>query len=62
MKWEKQISRRAATEGGWKDDFPLEHGLPEELTVDCSLLEMPIYPLFMIRLRTFPAWHAEHDR
>ena len=62
MVWEKKISRRAASDGGWKDDFPLGHDLPEEITLDCRALELPIYPLFVVRMRTFLAWHIAEGR
>lgn len=62
MEWEKALARHAGSDGGWKDDFPLDHDLPEEITLDCSRLEPPIYPLFVVRIRTFLEWHCSRDR
>lgn len=62
MRWEKRLSRRAAHDGGWREDFPLGHDLPSDILVDCSGLELPLYPLFLIRLRTFLEWHHASGR
>jgi hypothetical protein len=62
MRWEKGLSRRAAHDGGWREDFPLGHDLPEDILVDCGALELPLYPLFIVRLRTFLEWHHARGR
>jgi hypothetical protein len=62
MRWEKRLSKRAATDGGWREDFPLGHQLPEDVLVDCSALELPVYPLFVVRLRMFLEWHLRRGR
>lgn len=61
MEWIKEIGPTGA-EGGWRDDFPLSHDLPQRLTVDCSRLQMPIHPMFTVRLRVFVDWHRQQGR
>jgi hypothetical protein len=61
MDWRKELGRRAG-EGGWKDDFPLDHDLPESVEVDCTKLQLPIHPMFAIRLRVFVDWHTAQGR
>jgi hypothetical protein len=59
--WVKEIGSRAAQDG-WRDDFPLAHELPDAIEVDCSGLELPIHPMFAVRLRVFTDWHRERGR
>jgi len=59
--WIKELGQRAAAEG-WKDDFPLAHDLPDSIEIDCSRLELPIHPMFAVRLRVFTDWHREKGR
>jgi hypothetical protein len=60
--WVKEIGAAGGGNGGWKDDFPLDHKLPEQLKIDCSRLRLPIHPMFALRARIFVDWHAEHGR
>jgi hypothetical protein len=48
MDWRKELGRRSG-DGGWKDDFPLSHDLPDAVVVDCRKLELPIHPMFAVR-------------
>lgn len=61
MIWIKELGPRAASVG-WKDDFPLAHDLPEVVEIDCSRLELPIHPMFAVRLRIFVEWHRAAGR
>jgi hypothetical protein len=61
MDWRKELGRRAG-EGGWKDDFPLDHHLPDSIELNCSRLELPIHPMFAVRLRVFVDWHTLEGR
>lgn len=61
MDWVKEIGPKGA-EGGWRDDFPLSHDLPQTLTVDCGRLQLPIHPMFSVRLRVFIDWHRQEGR
>lgn len=61
MAWIKELSPRAASDG-WKNDFPLAHELPEAVEIDCSRLELPIHPMFAVRLRVFTDWHQARGR
>jgi len=63
VEWVKRIGRRGGDGGGWRDDLPLSEELFfDELTVDCSALELPIYPMFLVRLRVFLEWHMAAGR
>lgn len=61
MAWIKELSPRAASDG-WKNDFPLAHELPDAVGVDCTRLELPIHPMFAVRLRVFTDWHQARGR
>jgi len=61
MIWIKEIGSSTAKDG-WHDDFPLAHELPDAIEIDCSQLEMPIHPMFAIRLRVFTDGHREQGR
>lgn len=61
MAWIKEIGSRAAQDG-WREDFPLAHELPDTIEIDCSRLELPIHPMFAVRLRVFTDWHREQGR
>lgn len=61
MTWVKEIGTTAALDG-WRDDFPLAHDLPHEVEVDCSKLQLPIHPMFAVRLRVFIDWHRAQGR
>ncbi|HWC48756.1 MAG TPA: ATP-binding protein [Solirubrobacterales bacterium] len=61
MAWIKELSPRAASDG-WKNDFPLAHELPDVVEIDCSRLELPIHPMFAVRLRVFTDWHQAGGR
>lgn len=52
----------AGADGGWRDDFPLDHDLPSSLGLDCHRLKTPIEPMFAVRLRMFIDWHRENER
>lgn len=62
MVWIKEIGARGGADGGWRGDFPLDHELPDEITVDCQRLRLPIHPMFFIRLRVFVDWHRAEGR
>ncbi len=62
MEWIKKVGSRAAADGGWRDDFPLSHDLPDSLKIDCSDLRLPIHPMFAVRLRVFVEWHRLEGR
>jgi anti-sigma regulatory factor (Ser/Thr protein kinase) len=62
MEWIKKVGARAAADGGWRDDFPLSHDLPDSLKIDCSDLRLPIHPMFAVRLRVFVEWHRQEGR
>ncbi len=57
MDWIKEVGSQGGSDGGWRNDFPLSHDLPNELSVDCSQLTLPIHPMFAVRLRVFVDWH-----
>jgi hypothetical protein len=59
--WRKELGRKSGDQG-WKDDFPLSHELPESVMVDCRKLELPIHPMFAVRLRVFVDWHRLQGR
>jgi hypothetical protein len=61
MEWRKELGSRSG-QGGWKDDFPLSHDLPDEVVIDSSKLELPIHPMFAVRLRVFVDWHRLQGR
>lgn len=61
MAWVKEIGQRAALDG-WREDFPLAHDLPKVVEVDCRRLQLPIHPMFAVRLRIFIEWHREEGR
>lgn len=62
MVWNKEIGARGGADGGWRGDFPLDHELPDEITVDCQRLRLPIHPMFFVRLRVFADWHRAEGR
>lgn len=62
MVWVKEIGTKGGSNGGWRDDFPLDHDLPETLIVDCQRLRLPISPMFAVRLRVFIDWHLREGR
>src|SRR6187551_316117 len=62
MAWIKEIGVKGGGDGGWRDDLPLDHGLPVDLEVDCSRLRLPIQPMFSVRIRVFVDWHTEQGR
>jgi hypothetical protein len=59
--WHKPVGSSAGR-SGWKDDFPLDAELPQELAVDLSDLREPIHPMFALRCRVFVDWHRENGR
>ena len=61
MSWIKEIGPKAASDG-WRDDFPLAHELQKEVQIDCRRLELPIHPMFAVRLRVFADWHRRQGR
>jgi anti-sigma regulatory factor (Ser/Thr protein kinase) len=60
--WVKEVGGRGAADGGWRGDFPLDHELPQAVTVDCCRLRLPIHPMFLVRLRVFVEWHRSAGR
>jgi hypothetical protein len=62
VEWVKKIGQQGGADGGWKDDLPLNHELPERLDVDCTGLKLPIHPMFAVRLRVFLEWHRQEGR
>jgi hypothetical protein len=60
--WIKEIGARGGSDGGWRDDFPLDHKLPESVEIDCRRLRLPIHPMFAVRLRVFVDWHRGEGR
>jgi hypothetical protein len=62
MTWIKEIGTKGGGDGGWRDDLPLHHELPDELEIDCSRLRLPIQPMFSVRVRVFVDWHTEQGR
>lgn len=62
MDWVKEVGPNGGASEGWRDDFPLEHTLPQTLGVDCSQLRLPIHPMFAVRLRIFIDWHRAEGR
>jgi hypothetical protein len=60
--WVKEIGKQTGSVGGWRDDFPLSHDLPTAVEVDCTRLELPIHPMFAVRLRVFVEWHRHEGR
>jgi hypothetical protein len=60
--WVKEIGTRGGADGGWRDDFPLDHELPDSIVLDCRKLKLPIHPMFAVRLRVFIDWHSERGR
>lgn len=62
MVWTKEIGAKGGGDGGWRDDFPLNHELPAEIAIDCSRLRLPIQAMFALRARVFIDWHTEHQR
>ncbi|HEX6456428.1 MAG TPA: hypothetical protein VF009_07915 [Solirubrobacterales bacterium] len=61
MGWIKEIGPRGARDG-WRDDFPLAHELPDRIELDCARLQLPIHPMFAVRLRMFIEWHRGAGR
>jgi hypothetical protein len=61
MDWRKELGRRGG-DRGWKDDFPLSHALPDVTVIDCRKLDLPIHPMFAVRLRVFVDWHRLQGR
>lgn len=61
MTWIKEIGPSGAQDG-WRDDFPLAHDLPETVTIDCSRMQLPLHPMFAVRLRMFIEWHRRAGR
>jgi hypothetical protein len=59
--WVKEIGARGS-DGGWRDDFPLDHELPSELLIDAGALRLPIHPMFAVRARVFLDWHTSQGR
>jgi hypothetical protein len=62
VEWSKKIHPHGGSDGGWRDDFPLSHDLPEVLELDCEALQLPIYPMLAVRLRVFIDWHRSRGR
>jgi hypothetical protein len=60
--WVKEIGASAGCDGGWRDDFPLDHELPDSLKIDCKGLRLPIHPMFAVRIRVFVDWHRKAGR
>lgn len=50
------------TQGGWRGDFPLDDHLPDAVTLDITDLELPVHPMFLLRLRVFMDWHESRGR
>lgn len=61
MDWRKEVGRRSG-QGGWKEDFPLDHRLPDSIELDCRRLETPIHPMYGLRIRVFVDWHRLRGR
>lgn len=61
MTWVKEIAPSGGRDG-WKDDFPLAHDLPKTVVVDCGRLQIPLHPMFAVRLRMFIEWHRRAGR
>jgi hypothetical protein len=59
--WIKEIGSGSARDG-WRGDFPLAHELPDTVEIDCSRLQLPIHPMFAVRLRIFIEWHRRSGR
>lgn len=62
MDWVKELGAKAGADGGWRDDFPLNHDLPDSVKLDCGRLRLPIHPMFAVRLRVFVDWHRAEER
>lgn len=62
MEWVKLIRRHDAGGGGWRSDLPLSTELPDAVEIDCRELDLPIHPMFMVRLKVFAAWHGAAGR
>ncbi|HKT83104.1 MAG TPA: ATP-binding protein [Solirubrobacterales bacterium] len=62
MDWIKEIGPNGGGDGGWRNDLPLSHDLPDKLVVDCQKLGLPIHPMFAVRLRVFIEWHRDKGR
>jgi hypothetical protein len=60
--WAKEVRRTGGTEGGWREDFPLNREMPDRLSIDCKALELPVYPMFWLRMRSFLDWHHAQGR
>ncbi len=58
----QENSSRWWSRGWMAEEFPLNREMPEELIIDCEVLEPPVYPLFWLRLRTFLDWHHAQGR
>jgi hypothetical protein len=62
VEWIKEIGGSGGADGGWRNDLPLSHDLPQKLAVDCRSLALPIHPMFAVRLRVFIDWHRHEGR
>lgn len=62
MDWIKEIGGSGGADGGWRNDLPLSHDLPDKLIIDCQQLVLPIHPMFAVRLRVFIEWHRHEGR
>jgi anti-sigma regulatory factor (Ser/Thr protein kinase) len=62
VEWVKEIGGSGGADGGWRNDLPLSHDLPDKLVVDCRRLTLPIHPMFAVRLRVFIEWHRHEGR
>jgi hypothetical protein len=62
MDWVKEIGAAGGADGGWRNDFPLNPDLPDEVCIDCCRLCLPIHPMLAVRLRLFADWHRHHGR
>jgi len=60
--WVKEIGELGGADGGWRNDLPLSHDLPDELVVDCRRIGLPIHPMFAVRVRVFLEWHRHEGR
>jgi hypothetical protein len=60
--WVKEVRRTGGTESGWRDDFPLNRDMPDRLSIDCSALKLPVFPMFWLRVRSFLDWHHAQGR
>jgi hypothetical protein len=59
--WEKRIGPRVGRDP-WRQDFPLNHELPDRLVVDCTEMVLTVHPMMLLRMRVFLNWHRDAGR